>query len=251
MTEDKIPVICLAKSSVDAFRFFNQNDWSGISKAIVLSCSTELSLLHFEAKLISKLCRYPKRICKPHFENLKRSWGSPDSSLIKAAFFAQVPELHATIKAFFAGLKGLLDLIVQLLSSEGVVNASLDGFHRKYKSGVPIYGASALNALMNNACSDKKETAINIYELIQSHKKDWIDNVIEARDFLIHPQKGTHQVMFEIKLKSTQNTLVYKNAVPPSVGSMSVDKYAKKQLKNIEKFAKSFLKELQNGKAPT
>ena len=158
MNSDKIPVISLAKSSVDAFRIFNPNDWSGISKAIILSCSTELSLLHFEAKIISELCRYPKRICKPHFENLKRSWGSPDSSLIKTACFAQVPELHATIKAFFAGLKGLLDLIVQLLSSEGVVNANLDGFHRKYKSGVPIYGASALNALTNNACSDKNST---------------------------------------------------------------------------------------------
>lgn len=251
MKPDKIPVISLAKSSVDAFSLFNPNDWAGLSKSIILSCSTELSLLHFEAKLISKLCRYPKKLCKPHFESLKSSWVSPDSSLPKTICFAQVPELHSTIKAFFAGLKGLLDLIAQLLPSEGVVNTSLNGFHRKDKSGVPNYGATVLNALKNNACADKKQIAKNIDELIRSHKEKWIDNVIEARDLLIHPRKGTHQVMFEMKLKSVKNTLIYKNAVPPLVGSMSIDNYAKKQIGNIEDFIKSFLKELQYEKAST
>ena len=246
MKADKIPVISLAKSSVDAFRLFNPNDWSGISKAIILSCSTELSLLHFEEKLISKLCRYPKKLCKPHFESFQKSWVSPNSSLPKTVCFAQVPELHTSIKALFACFKGLLDLIVQLLSSEGIVNASLNGFHRKDKNGVTIYGATVLNALKNNACAAKKTIAKNIYDLINSHKEKWIDNVIEARDFLIHPQKGTHQVMFEIKLKSVKNTLVYKNAVPPSVESFRVDIYAKNQIKNVENFAKSFLKELKD-----
>jgi len=251
MNGDKIPIISLAKSSVDAFRLFNPNDWSGNSKAIILSCSTELSLLHFEAKLISNLCRYPKKICKPHFESLQRSRVSPDSSLPKTICFAQVPELHANIKALFAGLKGLLDLIVQLLPSEGIVNTSLNGFHRKDKSGVTIYGATVLNALENNACSDKKTIAKNIHALINSHKEKWIDNVIEARDLLIHPQKGAHQVMFEMKLKSVKNALVYKNAVPPSIGNMDIDRYAKKQIGNIEEFIKAFLDELRSDKIST
>lgn len=108
MNEDKIPIISLAKSSVAAFRFFNPMDWSSNSKAIILSCSTELSLLYFEAKLISNLCRYPKRTCKPHFERLQRGWGSPDSSLPKTICFAQVPveEGHVLkIISFYESIK--------------------------------------------------------------------------------------------------------------------------------------------------
>ena len=145
-------------------------------------------------------------------------------------------------------MKGLLDLIVQLLPSEGIVNTSLNGFHRKDKGGVTIYGATVLNALKNNASADKKAIAKNIRELINSHKKKWIDNVIEARDLLIHPQKGAHQVMFEMKLKSVKNTLVFKNVVPPSIGSMNIERYAKKQIGNIEEFTKAFLNELQYDK---
>ena len=90
--------------------------------------------------------------------------------------------------------------------------------------------------------------AKNIHALITSHKEKWIDSVIEARDLLIHPQKGIHQVMFELKLKSVKNTLVYKNAVPPSIGGMNIDRYAKKQIENIEEFSKSFVNKLRSDK---
>ena len=250
-TSIKIPVISLAPSSVDAFNIFNPNDWSGMSKAIILSCSTALSVLHFEVKNISKICRFPKKLCKPHFENLKNSWGDSHSSLKKTKCYAQVPELHVIIKAFFSDLKGLLDLIVQLLPAENIVNARLDGFHRRDKKGVPVYGATVLNALSNNACADKKQTAKKIKELILSNKINWIDNVIQARDLLVHPLEGSHQIMFEIQLKSSGNTLIYKNATAPSIGSMSIDKFAKKQIENIEFFSKLFLKELRECKIST
>ena len=39
----KIPVICLAPSSVAAFQLFNPNDWSAESKAIIQSCSIRIT----------------------------------------------------------------------------------------------------------------------------------------------------------------------------------------------------------------
>ncbi len=118
----KIPVICLAPSSVAAFQLFNPNDWSAESKAIIQSCSTELSVLHFECNNIEKLCINPGQHCLSHFKNLKRSWKKPTDTLHKTVCYAQIPEIHVFIKAFFASLKGLLDLVVQLLPSEKIVN---------------------------------------------------------------------------------------------------------------------------------
>jgi hypothetical protein len=243
----KIPVICLAPSSVAAFQLFNPNDWSGESKAIILSCSTELSVLHFECGNIEKLCINPDQHCLSHFENLKPCCKKPNDILHKTAYYAQIPEIHVFIKAFFASLKGLLDLIVQLLHSEKIVNAKLDGFHRKKG----VFGGSVLNALSNNVLSGKEQIAQKIIELIETHKSNWIDGVIHSRDLLVHPMEGIHQLMFEMILESHDDSLIFKRAVPPSVGNQSIDNYARTQVGNIEEFCKSFIARLLDNRAVT
>ena len=153
--KNRIPIICLAPSSVAAFNIFNPNDWTGENKAIIQSCSTELSVLHYELNSIAKMCSNPEKQCISHFENLKRSWKKPNDTLHKTVCYAQVPEIHVFIKAFFASLKSLLDLVVQLLPAERIINTKLDGFHRKKGN----YGATVLNALSNNVSDGKKQIA--------------------------------------------------------------------------------------------
>ena len=239
---NKIPVICLAPTSVDAFRIFNPNDWAESSRAIIQSCSTELSVLHYEFTNIQTLSNNSEKLCHPHLENLKRSCDDPSDTLNKIVCYAQVPEIHVFIKAFFSSLKGLLDLVVQLLSSEKIVHTQLDGFHRKKDT----YGGSVINALSNNVCAEKKQIAQTIKDLIETHKKKWIDDAIKARNLLVHPTEGIHQLMFHMVLESYEGSLNLKTAVPPSVGDQTIDKYAKSQVENIEDFCKSFLRSLRN-----
>jgi len=233
----KIPVICLDPSSMAAFKLFNPNDWSGESKAIIQSCSTELSVLHFECNNIEKLCINPYQQCLSHFESLKQSWKKPKDTLHKTVCYAQIPEIHVFIKAFFSSLKGLLDLIVQLLHSEKIVNAKLDGFHRKKD----VYGGSVINALSHNASSGKKQVAQKVIKLIETHKDNWINDVIRSRDLLVHPTKGIHQLMFEMILEIHDDSLILKRVVPPSVGNQSIDNYVRTHICNIEEFCKSFI----------
>ena len=240
--KNRIPIICLAPSSVAAFNIFNPNDWTGESKAIIQSCSTELSVLHYELNSIAKMCSNPEKQCISHFENLKRSWKKPNDTLHKTVCYAQVPEIHVFIKAFFASLKSLLDLVVQLLPAEKIINAKLDGFHRKKGN----YGATVLNALSNNVSDGKKQIAQTISKLISTHKDKWIDDVIRSRDLLVHPTKGIHQLMFEMVLESHENSIILKSAVPPAVGDQSIDNYAKSQVGNIEEFCIEFIKSLRD-----
>ena len=240
-TEPPIPVICMDSSAVPAFQIFNPNDWNGVSRAVVLSCSTEFSVLQYGATRIAEMCHSPKDRCQPHFENLKGQWETSTWNLAKTVCYAQVPELHVLIEAFFSGMKSLLDLIVQLLSTEKVVGLTLDGFHRAGN----IYGGTVLNALDRNACAGKKHIAKALKELITAHKQLWIDEVINSRDLLIHPTKGAHQLMFEIQLESHDGTLVYKDAVPPFVGNQTVDHYSAGQVDNMKQFARAFLARLR------
>jgi len=70
------------------------------------------------------------------------------------------------IEAFFSGVKSLLDLLVQFLSTETVVTAAIDGFHRANK----VYGGKVLNALQNNAPNGRKAFAAKVEALLPSTK---------------------------------------------------------------------------------
>ena len=166
----RIPVICLARSSVSAFSIFNPNNWLARSRSVVQSCATELSILEYGAERIAQMCAYREELTRPLFETLKRNWAEAKWDLDRSIYFAEVPEMHVSIEAFFAGLKSLLDLIVQLLSTEEVVGTRIDGFHR---TGT-VYGGKVLNALKQNVKAGKKPLARSLLDLIADHKEHWI-----------------------------------------------------------------------------
>jgi hypothetical protein len=167
---------------------------------------------------------------------LQLQWKNSPWSISKGIYFAQVPEIHLMIEAYFASVKSLLDLIVQLLTTEGIVVVELNGFHR---SG-DVYGGRVLNALDNNAKLEKKDIAVKFATLINEHKTSWIDEVINLRDFLIHPKRDAHQIMFKMNLAVKQDNLICNSIVPPSIGKIPIYKYAENQLKNLDRFLNEF-----------
>jgi hypothetical protein len=92
------------------------------------------------------------------------------------------------IEAFFSGMKSLPDLIVQLISTEGIVRNKVHGFHRIGTT----YEWKVLKNLKSNISAGREQIAQDIQELIKEQKHLWIDEVINARDQLIYPDRGVH-----------------------------------------------------------
>lgn len=237
---NQIPTICIDPSAVPAFGLFNPNDWHGPSRGVVLSCSTKYSVLYYSVAQIKKICQSPMDHCRNHIMRLQGNWKRNSWELNKGAYFVQVPKLHVLIEAFFAGTKALLDLIVQLLTTEAVVGIELNGFNRKGT----VYGGRVLNALNRNVSAKRADTANVIAELIVNHKDTWIDDVIKARNLLVHPEKGLHQLMFRLHLVTQGQDLLCQAIVPPHVGNTRIDDYVSKQIGNMEVFALDFLNQL-------
>ena len=236
-SEKRITTICVHPSSKSSFRVFNTNDWQGASKAIIESCGTEYSALQYAVDRIEAICSDSKERCRGNFETLQDSMSTPIETVPKLLVYGQVPEVHVLIQAFFSGMKSLLDLIVQLISSENIVGPHVRGFNRDGD----IYGGRVLNRLSNNVVSGRTEVAQQLFDLISEHKQTWIDEVIGARDLLIHPTKGAHQLMFHMELEVVDGEVVYKDAVPPIVGDEPIDRYAAKRLADIKEFSLAFL----------
>src|SRR3989304_5577756 len=193
--QPRIPVICVDPSSVAGAELFDPNSWFGHSKGVVQSCWTEYSVLHHCVGQLSAMCGNADKLCAKNVETLQQQWQPAKFDLGKVECFAQQPDLHIRIEAFFSGVKSLLDLIVQLLATEKVVAAPIDGFHRDGD----VYGGRVLKTLRNKGTKEKKELAAKVDAFISEHKEAWIDRVIAARDQLVHPAKGMHQLMFHLE----------------------------------------------------
>ena len=235
--EPRIPVVCVHESSVDSAVIFNLNSWPVATKGVIQSCWTEYSVLHHCAKQLVAMCNEREKACQRHIVTIQQQWSTQKFDLQKVAIYCQHPDLHIHIEAFFSGVKSLLDLLVQVLSTENIVSAKLDGFHRVRNN----YGGNVLNALESNVPNTKKEVAAKFHALISKHKEEWIDQTIFARDQLIHPEKGMHQLMFRLEFSEKNGKLACQKINPPAIESESIDEYAQRMLGFAEAFTSSFL----------
>ena len=243
--EKKIPVICAEPSLRFGAEIFNPNLWNVPSKSIVHSCWSEYSVLHYCSKQISSMCKKPESLCKKHIMTLQEQWKITKYDLDRLIFFALQPDLHIRIQAFFSGVKTLLDLFMQLLTSENVVGIVIDGFHRKGN----VYGGKVLNALKKNVRADKRTEASNLETFILRHKNVWIDQVIQARDALVHPDGGMFQLMFNIVLFEKDGVLHCDEIRPPAINSKSIEVFANDTLDQIKEFSTNFFRILKGENA--
>lgn len=236
-SDARIPVICADRSAVVGAEIFNPNSWPAASKGIIQSCWTEYSVLHHCVAQIIDMGNQAETLCQDHIKSIQDQWNTRKFDLRKVVIYGQQPDLHMRIEAFFSGVKTLLDLIVQMLSSEKVVGGVVDGFHRAQD----VYGGKVLKVLTNNASNDRKETAEKAVALISEHKAVWIDQAVFARDQLIHPKRAMHQLMFHLEFAEEHGKLVCVKVTPPQINSLPIDQYARKILKHAQEFSSAFL----------
>jgi hypothetical protein len=241
----QIRVIFASPSTVESAKILNPNVWPPRSRGIIQSCSAEFSAFHHCIEQIRAMCKDRENLCQSHIKSLQQQWALAKFELGKAVYFGEQPDLHMRIESFLSGVKSLLDLLVQLLSSERVVAAAVHGFHRDRD----VYGGSVLKVLQNNARKDRKSLAGKMKALLIEHKKEWIDEVIRARDDLIHPQKGMLQLMFQLDFVEQDGNVVCTQINPPAVGTMPIDQYAYRTLQHASTFISAFTGLLQDARA--
>jgi len=246
MNEDApIRIICVHAASVPALAMFNANEWSNpATQGVIQACATELAGLQYTADQIVASCASARVACLPHFETLTASWGNGPRDMSRLLFFGQVPAVHVLARAFLSGVKSLLDLSAELLSTEGVVGIPIDGFHREKG----VYGGVVINALDRNVKKGRGPIAEAIKTLFLQHKARWADDLIQFRDLLVHPLRGAQELMFELKLESRDGALQYVDATPPSVGGQSIGAYVVQRLTDARELCTGVLVELRGGR---
>ena len=221
--ENKTPVILLHKSSVPAFSVFNPNDWYNKSKPIIDLCAINYGLLLYTSKIINNIFENAHILCTPSLNNLRAQWEKAKWELTNCNYFVDVPQkkLHLSIHSFLSSVKTFLDVVVQLIGTEGLVSAKIRGFNKEGN----IIGGRLLKILENNATKSNKHEAKTLHDLIVKHKELWIDDVVKNRDLLVHPE-GFSKIMFVFVLSEKNGNLNLDEILKPSFGNVVFDKYA-------------------------
>lgn len=237
----KIPTIILDSASKSAYSVFNPNDWTGNSKSIISSSAAQYSLLEYQAKKMPSLVQHSRKMCELHFRELCDQWEKSHWDVTIGDYLVEVPEFHLNIQAYLATIKVFLDLIAQLISSEGIVNTAIQGFHKKGE----VIGGRILNILENNAKQEKSETARKLLKFIDEQKNAWIDQAVTVRDLLVHPDEGMLQVMFRLEIEQRNGKLKLQQMVQPSLAGIPFDEYAQTTFMQVEHFSKNYLEILK------
>jgi hypothetical protein len=239
-TPHKTPVIMLDPSSGDAYRIFNPNEWDGLSKTIVSSCAAQLGLVHYSCLKLRAQFDHSEKLCTTKIDELKKQWEAATWDIEAMVYFAEIPEVHLFIQAYLNSVKSFFDLLVQLVSTERIVNKKLHGFHKKGQDP----GGNTLYILKNRPIN--RSIAGKIYNLFITQKKLWIDTVVNARDSLVHPERGIVQIMFQLKFISGKSGLKLQEILKPTINDISFDQYSVETYKRLITFAETFMKILKN-----
>lgn len=240
-TEAKIPTILMHRSSAPAYSIFNPNDWSNKNKQIIELCAINYGLLTFTSETIKDVFASANVLCASSFKNLVSQWEMARWELSKCIYFVDVPQLHLSILSFLSSVKTFLDVLVQIIGTEGIVSSEIHGFHKKGKS----VGGQLLQMLNNNARTANKDKARSLHKLIVKHKSLWIDDVVNNRDLLIHPE-GFLKIMFSLAVSEKDGHLSLDKILTPSLGNVTFDKYAHNTLSYVDIFSKDVLDCLRN-----
>ena len=238
----KVPVILCHESSVPAYSVFNPNDWNGVSKTIIHSCVAQYSLLLYEASKLKAIFQQADALCQPRFADLESQWNTAKWEINTGSYFVEIPEAHLSIQAFLGSIKIFLDIIVQLISAQGIVSQQIHGFHKKGED----VGGKLMNALRKNAKKETQEIAVNLDDLIARHKTMWIDQAVKARDIFIHPEKGFYSVMFTLDLRVDEGKLRLVRVIKPAINEEEFDRYAEKTTGYVAEFSEQFLRLIKN-----
>lgn len=222
--DERIPAILVDGSSWSAHEIFRSNDWRGESKPIIISALAQFALLLHTSSAASEAVDVGNRICSVRFENLQRQWRQAKWDFPQLRYFVEVPAVHQYIHAFLAAGKTLLDLLAQLVTTEGVVIKKVDGFHKK----ADIVGGELLSFLTienRKVAAGRQLQAAKLYDHLKREKTTWIDTLVKARDNMAHPRRGMVQSMWELEVIESEGLLQVKHLVRPQIGGLPFDEY--------------------------
>jgi hypothetical protein len=186
-------------------------------------------------------------VCKLRLQELQKQWRTHPWRLDRSQYLVEVPTVHVLVQAYLSSAKTLLDFLAQLTTTEGVVGKVVHGFHKKGDDP----GGELLGILKTRAAPGRRDQAERLRAYLAEQKDVWIDDLVDARDFLAHPKRGMAQIYWGIDLVEMEGALSAKEWSPPRITGQPFHEYLTSQTDTIGAFAKEYVQLVRTPEART
>lgn len=208
---------------------------------VIIDPLHELSKEKQNRRLSKKLidCRHKLHAVRYHLHTLKREISERvdefEKSYSAGSGIAQElenPRLVYETEAFLFQVKSGLDILAQVLGCVVPPLNSVRTFRKKKIDGEDLAGGTVINALMKNGFEE-------LGNLFESHRKDWIQELVDMRDTITHFSKLRHFHCFiEEPYMGGDKVMIHYPTMPSGIG---VDSYCQMIYDNLLDLYKSAL----------
>jgi len=217
-----IPVLVLGELSWKTSGLFNPNAFPSALRSTAMNCGDQLALIENSigntTTLIEKQkIEFLKILQKdPSFKGF-----TPDPQKPATAFYHGLEFLTHFI-SFFVYFKAFLDQYARFVSRLIDSCSSIFGFNKQNIDGRKISGGRLINWLRSSTPSD----CTNCYKLadiFNRHVVEWIDEVIQLRDSLVHSPYFLAEYNISIPLNSSTSMLSFDNLRSPKIPGTEIE----------------------------
>lgn len=211
-----IPVLVVGKLSWKASGIFNPNAFPSVLRSTAMNCGDQLALIENSLGTTKALIEKQKieflEILKkdPSFKGF-----TPDPQKPAIAFYHNLSFLSHFL-SFFLYFKAFLDQYARIVSRLIDSRSSIFGFNKQNIDGRKISGGRLINWLRNSTPSNFANCCI-LADIFIRHVSEWVEEIVQIRDFLIHNPNFLAEFNISIPLNSSIGMLSSDNLSPPTI----------------------------------
>ncbi len=220
--KNHIPVLVVGKLSWKSSGIFNPNAFPSALRSTAMNCGDQLALIENSLSNTTTLIEKQKieflKILQkdPSFKGF-----TPDPQKPAIAFYHNLAFLTHFI-SFFVYFKAFLDQYARFVSKLIDSRSSIFGFNKQNIDGQKISGGRLINWLRSSTPSDCANCS-KLADIFIRHVVEWIDEIIQLRDSLVHSPYFLAEYNISIPLNSSTSMLSLDNLSPPKIPGTDIE----------------------------
>ncbi len=216
MTNLVIPIDIVGPEKFEALGMLNPNAFPKGLRPSAMACADQLALTSYSIRVIRKaIYQDLKKLIEELHGNPSFKDFVPNPQKPTLVICRQI-DFQAGVQSFFITIKSVLDIYARIVAKAIMPESKFFGFGKKKFKGRKIPGGCLLNFLERSvprSCIYKEK----VIEIIVSHIDDWISDVVDARDAIVHDGVLKSIIPMHVPMLKKPHEITEKDIILPSI----------------------------------
>lgn len=211
-----IPIDIVGPEKWKALGMLNPNAFPKGLRPSVMACADQLALTSYSIRIIRKaIYQDLKKLIEELHRNPSFKDFVPNPQKPTLVMCRQV-DFQAGVQSFFITIKSVLDIYARIVVKAIMPESNFFGFGKKQFKGRKISGGRLLNFVEGSVPRSYAYRG-KLIEILVSHIDDWISDVVDARDAIVHDGVLKNIIPMHVPMLKKPHEITEKDITLPSI----------------------------------